>query len=255
MTRKIIDTLGGQRLLRPRRFSTASGPQRSTARPRTTAALGPRTGRRTSCPSSSGSRARSRHPAPGFRSPDNNTIYVLYLPKNVDINNGPFGGTCDNFNAYHLQSMALTVERPHYESRPSTQLPVLPVRQSSRSSARLVRRPGSHGSEVDDCSRNLITHELIEAATDPISLGGWVDNSTFNLSGDFLKEGEAADICENIGPAPDTREHRLENGIIVSSLLVELRRPMCPLDAEAQARDERARGRRQGRRHEPRDLR
>src|SRR4029079_629027 len=67
-----------------------------------------------------------------------------------------------------------------------------------------------------DLLTNLITHELAEAVTDPISLGGWVDNTTLNLSLDFLKEGEAADMCQNNGPAPDTRQRRLDNGVTVA---------------------------------------
>ena len=167
-------------------------------------------------------------PGTGVPLPDNDTIYVIYLPETVDINNGPFGGTCDNFTAYHLQSMALTVDGPdftefppfdaHFQSYPYAVIPL--------KCAKVMRDPANHGTvtsrgapgdplDADELTE-LASHQIIEAATDPISLGGWLDNSTLNLSGDFLKEGEAADICESgIGPAGDVREHRLENGIIV----------------------------------------
>ena len=138
---------------------------------------------------------------------------MIYLPWNVDINNGPLGGTVpDKFEAYHLQSMALTVDGPKLD------LPPFSVEWKSYPYAVIPLKCATRGGAIDvDKLTELMSHEIVEAETDPISLGGWVDNSTFNFSGDFLKEGEAADICESIGSAPDTRERRLENGITVST--------------------------------------
>src|SRR5581483_2822173 len=42
------------------------------------------------------------------------------------------------------------------------------------------------------------SHELIEAATDPIILAGWINNSDFGFNADILKKGEASDICEGM---------------------------------------------------------
>jgi len=154
--------------------------------------------------------------APGTGVPyptsDYDRLYVIYLPWNVDINNGPLGGTCDKFDAYHLQSMALTVDGPKLA------IPPFDVDWKSYPYAVIPLKCATVGGAIDvDKLTRLMSHEIVEAETDPISLGGWVDNTTFNFSGDFLKEGEAADICEDkVGPAPDTRERRLDNGITVS---------------------------------------
>src|SRR6266851_2869453 len=43
------------------------------------------------------------------------------------------------------------------------------------------------------------THELIEAATDPIIVTGWIDNSKAGFNADILMSGEAADICSSAG--------------------------------------------------------
>jgi hypothetical protein len=150
-------------------------------------------------------------PGTGVPYPDTNSLYVVFLPSDVDINNGPLGGTCDKFNAYHLQSMALTVELvfgiPPFEATfQSYPYAIIPLKCAMDSNGVL---------QLDKLTK-LMTHEIVEAVTDPISLGGWVDNTTFNFSLDFLKEGEAADICQpGIGPAPDARVRRLDNGIRV----------------------------------------
>lgn len=153
-------------------------------------------------------------PGTGVPYPNDNSVYVVFLPADVDINNGPLGGTCDKFDAYHLQSMALTVDGPLFEIPPfkadfqSYPYAVIPLK---------CAKDGNGNLSVDLLTQRM-THEIVEALTDPISLGGWVDNTTLNFTLDFLKEGEAADICEvDIGPAPDGRPRRLDNGVRVSS--------------------------------------
>ena len=142
-------------------------------------------------------------PSTGVPYPDDNSLYVIFLPPSVDINNGPDGGTCDNFSAYHLQSMALTVSwalfvpYPHFQSYPYI---VIPLKCAN--------------STVDGLSK-ILSHEFIEAVTDPIGPHGWADNNTINLSGDFLKGGEAADICSSVG-AVDSPFVRLDNGLLVA---------------------------------------
>src|SRR4029077_4706726 len=59
----------------------------------------------------------------------------------------------------------------------------------------------------------LGSHEIIEAATDPIILSGWIDNSLAGFNADILKAGEASDICEVKG-APAVQ---LPGGPLVSS--------------------------------------
>jgi hypothetical protein len=142
-------------------------------------------------------------PGTGVPYPDDNSLYVIYLPPSVDINNGPLDGTCDQFNAYHLQSMALTVDFdlfvpvPHFQSYPYI---VIPLKCANGT--------------VDGLTK-LLSHEFIEAATDPIGPHGWADNDSIFPDGDFLTQGEAADICSSVGPVP-MPPVRLDNGVLVS---------------------------------------
>ena len=53
----------------------------------------------------------------------------------------------------------------------------------------------------------LLTHEIVEAATDPLPTAGWIDNSIDNRSPAYerLWRGEAADICTRTGRARNAR--------------------------------------------------
>jgi uncharacterized repeat protein (TIGR01451 family) len=65
----------------------------------------------------------------------------------------------------------------------------------------------------------LASHEIIEGATDPNVVMGWIDNSKFDLTNltPLFTEGEAADICEpGVGDVP-TDPVRLDNGILVAT--------------------------------------
>ncbi len=136
-------------------------------------------------------------PGTGVPYPDDNSLYVIYLPPSVDINNGPLEGTCDKFDAYHLQSMALTIHWALFVPYPDFQsyaYAVIPLKCANGT--------------VDGLTK-LMSHEVIEAATDPIGPHGWVDNDTI-VGGTFLTGGETADLCEK-QPAI-----RLDNGMLVS---------------------------------------
>ena len=63
----------------------------------------------------------------------------------------------------------------------------------------------------------LASHEIIETATDPNVVMGWIDNSKFDLLNltPLFTEGEAADIC-GTGDVP-TDPVRLDNGIMVAT--------------------------------------
>ena len=64
----------------------------------------------------------------------------------------------------------------------------------------------------------LVSHEAIEAATDPNVVMGWIDNSKFDITNltPLFTEGEAADICSGVGDVP-TDPVRLDNGIMVAT--------------------------------------
>ncbi|HET7036962.1 MAG TPA: hypothetical protein VFI42_14860 [Thermomicrobiaceae bacterium] len=131
--------------------------------------------------------------------PDDNTLYVMYLPPTVDITT-PAGTTCNNVGAYHLQSMAVNPwPIPHFQSYAYI---VVPLKCA--------------GGTKDGWSK-LFSHEFIEAVTDPIVPHGWIDNSTFSLSEptQFATAGEASDICSNEGAVP-TDAVRLDNGMLVA---------------------------------------
>lgn len=65
----------------------------------------------------------------------------------------------------------------------------------------------------------LASHEIIEAATDPNVVLGWIDNSKFDITNiqPLFTEGEAADICSSVGDVP-TPPVRLDNGVMVAGL-------------------------------------
>ena len=64
----------------------------------------------------------------------------------------------------------------------------------------------------------LVSHEVIEAATDPNVVMGWIDNSKFDLTNltPLFTAGEAADICSGVGDEP-TDPVRLDSGIMVDT--------------------------------------
>jgi hypothetical protein len=156
----------------------------------------------------------------GIPYPDNDTLYVIYLPASVDVDNGPFGGTCNGFTAYHFWSMALTVDfhfpsfddpipsfDPHFQSYPFA---VVPLKCA-------MGEAGSRGSGAlhPEWVSEMASHEIVEAVTDPIVPDGWIDRSTFDFGDKAFHDGEAADICE-AGKAVPSKPRRLDNGILVA---------------------------------------
>lgn len=173
-------------------------------------------------------------PLTGVPYPDDNTLYVVYLPASVDVDNGPFGGTCDGWTAYHFFSMALTVDwvtedvpdptdpfgdpikipvppffHAHFQSYPFV---VIPLKCAMQDFPGTTRGVGPlHPEWVSD----LASNEIMEAATDPIVPSGWLDRSTIGFNDDVFKKGEIADICQGGGSAPASHR-RLDNGVVVA---------------------------------------
>jgi len=118
-------------------------------------------------------------------------VYVLLLPSGTVIDD-VVAKSCKDYGAYHFQI-------------PSRANPLLPgVSQG---------RPINIAVIPTQCHSTLpglvaaITHEIVEAATDPTPAEHWIDFSSGTTKGGFditkvlslFKKGEAADICQDMG--------------------------------------------------------
>jgi hypothetical protein len=152
-------------------------------------------------------------PGTGVPYPCGNDLYAVMLPKATEINNG-FNKTCSSFGAYHLFGPILVPPSvcgfldpllPTVRFVPYT---VIPVECATKD-------PGPSGffNDFDELTL-LISHETVEAMTDPIDsfaasvpfIGGilnvflgildlspaWYDNNANSL----FTDSEAGDICE-----------------------------------------------------------
>jgi len=114
---------------------------------------------------------------------DPNTIYVFVLPAGAKIDDGSGELCCDaGYDGYHFETSELSGE-----------FPIVPF-------AVLCQCPGLDGPDID--AEGLLTivmsHELIEAATDPFSYSdpAYVENDPDNLAWTGLTGGELADMCD-----------------------------------------------------------
>jgi uncharacterized repeat protein (TIGR01451 family) len=135
----------------------------------------------------------------GVPSPGGNSLYVVYLPRGTTIDNFGINKSCDSFGAYHFMGTAVTL---------------LGGRQFAFA---VIPLDCAHGS-ADELS-TLVSHEVIEAATDPNVVLGWIDNSKFDITNlqPLFTQGEASDICEpGVGDAP-APPVRLDGGLLVAT--------------------------------------
>ena len=126
-------------------------------------------------------------------------LYVVYVPAGTTIDNFGFNHSCDSFGAYHFMGVTVTLL-----GGAQFAFAVIPIDCANGS--------------ADELSE-LVSHEAIEAATDPNVVMGWIDNSKFDLLNltPLFTEGEASDICEpGVGDVP-TDPVRLDGGIMVST--------------------------------------
>jgi hypothetical protein len=123
-------------------------------------------------------------PIPLVPNPTGHTIYNVILPRSTTIDD--FGSrSCVDYGAYHFQVPSALGFPIYYTVIPS-----------------------KCASSVSDLMR-LMSHEIVEAATDPMPLFHWIDNSTrtpglidfFASIPGLLKAGEAADLCSSANPA------------------------------------------------------
>jgi len=142
----------------------------------------------------------------GTPSPDDDVLYVVYLPTGTKVTG--FGlSSCGDFGAYHFMTVVPQLN----------EVPFPPGVFIFPQSFAFAVVPA-------DCSQGslrgigiLATHEIIEASTDPIFGLGWIDNSQFDLGHivNIVTKGEAADICSRVGAVP-TDPVTLNNGIVVA---------------------------------------
>jgi hypothetical protein len=136
-----------------------------------------------------------------------NTIYAVYLSTGTQINDLAFS-TCGSFGAYHFFGGTVVWD---------SFLGVPYLRPQDFAYAVIPTECGNGGT-IDGVTE-LATHELIETATDPITPVvplGWIDNSTYDWTGDVLSKGEAADICELGVGAAGTGPVRMTDGLLVA---------------------------------------
>jgi uncharacterized protein (TIGR03382 family) len=124
--------------------------------------------------------------------PTGSRIYVVFLPKGTTIND--FGRTsCTAYGAFHFQIPSRMAFAP---------IPPLGV-------------PGTQGRPLNlaiiptDCFGSVealmaaVTHEIVEAASDPLPLAHWMDESTGTRGNrldpsrieTLLTQGEISDVC------------------------------------------------------------
>jgi hypothetical protein len=147
----------------------------------------------------------------GIPAPDGNTVYAVYLPSVTQINDAVIS-SCGNFDAYHFFGKTGVWELVY------TPLPTpLLVPQNFAYTVVPMDCAAQVSTKFDipllDAVSDLVSHELIEASTDPIILTGWIENSLAGFNEDILMDGEAGDICEVKGALPV----QLPSGPLVSA--------------------------------------
>jgi len=153
-------------------------------------------------------------PITGVPKADDDSLYVVYLPRDVEI----IEGGCGSFSAYHFFGAAPDIDVIF------TPIPV-PVPVSQTFAFAVVQTKCASGATPSAVRNDIFrsaTHEIIEAAVDPLVATGWINNSvvneaegdnffeqmiaSFNAVSLDLKVGEAADICASNGTALDPPE-------------------------------------------------
>jgi len=149
-------------------------------------------------------------PISGVPEGNDNSLYVVYLPRDVEI----VEGGCGSFKAYHFFAAVpdMRFVFPSPVPLPVSQTIAFAVVQTKCLS-------GSTSQELRNNIFNAATHEIIEAATDPLVATGWINTSVVSeaegddffdqIAASFsaieidLRVGEAADICQFGGTQTD----------------------------------------------------
>src|SRR5262245_41465843 len=151
-------------------------------------------------------------PITGVPKADNNSLYVVYLPRETEV----LEGGCGSFHAYHFFG---AVPNTHIEFIPIPPF-AIPILEPQTFAFALVATKCESTPSLDSIMASS-THEIVEAATDPIVGLGWI-NDTVVTEGDLLshifeifsninvdlKVGEAADICQPGGTMTGPPAHQ-----------------------------------------------
>jgi hypothetical protein len=149
-------------------------------------------------------------PISGVPEGNDNSLYVVYLPRDVEI----IEGGCGSFKAYHFFAAVPDIRFVFPSPIP------LPVSQTVAFA--VVQTKCLSGATPQDLRNNIFnaaTHEIMEAAQDPLVGTGWINNSVVSeaegdnffeqIAASFsaieldLRVGEGADICQAGGTQTD----------------------------------------------------
>jgi hypothetical protein len=192
-------------------------------------------------------------PLTGVPQTNDDTLYVVYLPRSMDI----VDADCGQMSAMHFFGAA-----PNFKIDSVLGVPV-PRFYSQTFAYALVPSKCAGGGSAQAIRDNLTeaaSHEIIEAATDPIVGTGWINNSVVtDVHGGLISElidafanipldlraGEVADICEENAqapPGPPAFPHPTEAvPLVVDDPSLDNRIMVAPYwsaaDAEAHAND------------------
>jgi uncharacterized repeat protein (TIGR01451 family) len=162
-------------------------------------------------------------PLTGIPAPDDNTLYVLYLPTGTTVQD-IVKETCNDFGAYHFWSEQLT-----WQLVGPCPLCV-PALANQTFAYAVVDADCAQGGSLSDLEV-LATHEIVEGATDPVVGTGWTDINTYGLSEDLVIKGEAADICSAIGAVP-TPPVTMTDGVTVATYWSDNDAACVPMSAD-----------------------
>lgn len=148
----------------------------------------------------------------GFDPPNNNSLYVVYLPQDMTLAEHP----CSGIHYWSVTTVIGVIEIP----LPPFELP--DPHSQTFAFAVIPAECAASKAKPFEAITKAASHEIIEASTDVLVPGpgvpfaaGWINRDLDPIQ--QLITGEASDICEQIDDAPfPTPPVRLANGYLVS---------------------------------------
>jgi hypothetical protein len=155
-------------------------------------------------------------PLTGVPQTNDDTLYVIYLPRSMDI----VDGGCDSLSGVHFFGAA-----PNFKFLDVFGIPLpIPVPYAQTFAYAVIPTKCASGDPqaIRDHITEAASHEIIESATDPLVGTGWINNIVTGSDGNILsltidqlsnvgldlRAGEVADICELGGtPGPPAFQH------------------------------------------------
>jgi len=156
--------------------------------------------------------------------PDDNTLYVIYVPQGTNIVESNIGvaqigfvdsASCDHFNGYHFWhdvpkwEWSLGLACPPYVGKycsPFCCTPFWGPQVTTQRFAYAVVPVNCSKGDFDSLTK-AASHEIVEAATDPIDFTAWTKTDLSSV------DGEVADLCKD---RPDN-QFRMSDGNLVAT--------------------------------------